>query len=255
MADEYATSSDTITLYAAVPRCAGDIDYGNAYGDNVFMPEHDALPYHAWQILFDLRSRDYGDTIACEEEICAHNPWKPVTIRRALKVLVAGGYLLATEVPRHAYEPFLDGLTPQSRTTRPRSPGVSKQTRLAVWEKTQGRCWYCGNELRRTWDFVSDPYCTDHFVIDHVVPTSAGGTSELVNLVPACRQCNTLKGQRSLEEFRARQARHGLPVFTPAHLDYLRQLGIALPADFPCYPTVTFWFEAQGLTSTSQEVH
>lgn len=32
--------------------------------------------------------------------------------------------------------------------------------------------------------------------IDHVIPLSRGGTNELSNLRPACRECNMAKGNR-----------------------------------------------------------
>lgn len=39
--------------------------------------------------------------------------------------------------------------------------------------------------------------------VDHLTPVSRGGTDEEENLVTACRRCNSLKKDRTLEEFRA----------------------------------------------------
>jgi 5-methylcytosine-specific restriction endonuclease McrA len=39
--------------------------------------------------------------------------------------------------------------------------------------------------------------------IDHVVPVSLGGTGDVANLVPACRECNARKSNASLAEFMA----------------------------------------------------
>lgn len=46
-------------------------------------------------------------------------------------------------------------------------------------------------------------YCgaTDNMSIDHVVPLSRGGTHDVDNLLPACRSCNSSKGNRLLEEW------------------------------------------------------
>lgn len=38
---------------------------------------------------------------------------------------------------------------------------------------------------------------------DHLQPKSRKGSNDGSNLVDACRSCNTLKGQLTLEEFRA----------------------------------------------------
>ena len=59
----------------------------------------------------------------------------------------------------------------------------------AILEKTGGRCWLCGK-----------PIMTDHeFTKDHKIPLSKGGTSELKNLFPAHKRCNSLKADRIIE--------------------------------------------------------
>lgn len=113
------------------------------------------------------------------------------------------------------------------------------QHQQEVWAKSKGRCWYCGVQTHMCVARIPEQFC-----IDHVVPSSAGGTDDLTNLVPACCTCNGRKGVLSVEEFRAKEARRGLPLFTTEHIAYLRHLKIPLPEDFPCYPTITFWFEA-----------
>ena len=37
---------------------------------------------------------------------------------------------------------------------------------------------------------------TNHIQVDHIIPVSKGGTSELKNLQPLCRRCNTAKGNK-----------------------------------------------------------
>lgn len=54
-----------------------------------------------------------------------------------------------------------------------------------VWEKTHGRCAHCGK------------YASGYDrTIDHVIPKSQGGTYDLRNLMPLCRECNWKRGSR-----------------------------------------------------------
>ena len=63
----------------------------------------------------------------------------------------------------------------------------------SILNKTAGHCAYCGCTLN-----------VNNMTRDHVVAKSRGGTSELDNLLPACRACNLLKGDDSLDSFRLR---------------------------------------------------
>ena len=63
----------------------------------------------------------------------------------------------------------------------------------SILNKTAGHCAYCGCTLN-----------VNNMTRDHVVAKSRGGTSELDNLLPACRACNLLKGDDSLNSFRLR---------------------------------------------------
>ena len=53
--------------------------------------------------------------------------------------------------------------------------------------------------------FAENPDC--HYcgapatVLDHVVPIARGGTSDRSNLVPACWNCNTMKGMESADDY------------------------------------------------------
>lgn len=72
-----------------------------------------------------------------------------------------------------------------------------------VWNKTEGRCWYCGTMLikpdpnghkesqRQRW-----------YTIDHATPRSRGGTNDLHNLLPSCGRCNEEKDSMTVEEYR-----------------------------------------------------
>ncbi|MEX2353968.1 MAG: HNH endonuclease [Gammaproteobacteria bacterium] len=50
-------------------------------------------------------------------------------------------------------------------------------------------CMYCGNE-----------YSEHSLTRDHVIPISRGGRDRWSNVVTACRQCNTRKGNRTPEQ-------------------------------------------------------
>ena len=63
----------------------------------------------------------------------------------------------------------------------------------SILKKTAGHCAYCGCALS-----------VNNMTRDYVVAKSRGGTSELGNLLPACRACNLLKGDDTLDSFRLR---------------------------------------------------
>lgn len=60
---------------------------------------------------------------------------------------------------------------------------VAQEVRATVWERSEGRCSYCGHTLNPFRDFS----------IDHVLPVSENGTSDVSNLVAACLDCNRRK--------------------------------------------------------------
>lgn len=64
--------------------------------------------------------------------------------------------------------------------------------RAATWDRTGGKCWYCGRQTNPFRDFQ----------VDHLIPVSAGGSDETDNLVPCCTGCNFAKGPRTLDQFR-----------------------------------------------------
>lgn len=57
--------------------------------------------------------------------------------------------------------------------------------------KLGGRCAYCGEQLGG-----------ETMTIDHVNPLSSTGTNAMVNLVPSCFDCNTMKGPFDINVFR-----------------------------------------------------
>lgn len=65
-----------------------------------------------------------------------------------------------------------------------------RRHREAVLRAYGYACFYCGET-------------EGHLTLDHVIPKSRGGAGEPGNLVPACRGCNSRKGARTPEEWRA----------------------------------------------------
>lgn len=69
-----------------------------------------------------------------------------------------------------------------------------------VFSKTDGHCGYC-------WD---KPATT----VDHIVPSSRGGSNAYVNVIGACFDCNNEKAAMSLEEFRRKRRVKAFPFET-----------------------------------------
>ena len=145
------------------------------------------------------------------------------------------GYVLSEE-----FLALLDESAPDPSYIRPATRRTSKRgrprvNRIAVWSKTDGRCFYCGIFLE---DLVT-------MTIDHVVAGPKPDHS-LTNLVPACRSCKCSKGPKSLEEFRfwrsmqAFQQISGVS-FSAEQVNYLERIGVKLEI-----PSHKFWFEEAG---------
>lgn len=68
-----------------------------------------------------------------------------------------------------------------------RPPGRLSLSRKNVYRRDRYTCQYCG----RT---------GVELTLDHVIPKSRGGKTTWENLVTACKECNTKKGNRTPEE-------------------------------------------------------
>lgn len=58
-----------------------------------------------------------------------------------------------------------------------------------VWEKTAGRCHFCGKKLI----FSAKRGSPGRWNVDHVVPIKQGGGNSLKNYLAICRACNRLR--------------------------------------------------------------
>lgn len=68
---------------------------------------------------------------------------------------------------------------------------MKQATRIAVWQKYDCRCAYCGESLHY-----------QEMQVDHILPIKRGGKDEIENYNPSCRACNFYKSDFTIEEFR-----------------------------------------------------
>lgn len=122
--------------------------------------------------------------------------------------------------------------------------------REAVWAKSHGRCWYCGAFLARTDEIEwnnSDADVRHAFTVDHLIPKSEGGPSDIDNLVPACFSCNATKHSRPLEHLRVILANRAkdehMPRFSPQQRAWLVSKGYPDPESL--IEPYIFWFERE----------
>ncbi len=121
---------------------------------------------------------------------------------------------------------------------------ISKSTKIKVWNKTGGRCWYCGCRLK-PWSDVNNTVgeiFTDVFCIDHATPKHKGGNGRIENLLPSCWLCNSGKKKgKTVEEYRQYLGYKsiGAPMFSQEQIAWLSDNGISIPKP----PAIFFWGE------------
>ncbi|MFH1646586.1 MAG: HNH endonuclease [Chloroflexota bacterium] len=75
--------------------------------------------------------------------------------------------------------------------------GISKKLRFDVFNRDNFTCQYCG---RKTPDVILE--------LEHIIPSSKGGTDELDNLITSCFECNRGKGVSLLDTILKDRAIH-----------------------------------------------
>ena len=88
-------------------------------------------------------------------------------------------------------------------------------SRQNIYKRDGFRCAYCSSRKDLT--------------LDHLVPKSQGGPDSWYNLITACQKCNTLKGNRSLEEAGLSLQR---PPFKPSFIMFLRDFSGRVQEDW-----------------------
>ena len=104
-------------------------------------------------------------------------------------------------VDRHVCQGCYDYLERRERNRNQKEKfwKASAKIKNDVWKTTGGLCLYCGKE---TLPFGGNE--EDAFVVDHLIPRIKGGTNDINNLVPACKSCNSKKGDLTIDEMRKR---------------------------------------------------
>lgn len=131
--------------------------------------------------------------------------------------------------------------------------------REKIFDKSGGRCWYCGCELKKGWH-------ADHFhpIVRDVVPNvdKRGVTigyktgkecrypelDTFENLVPSCPQCNNFKHSLPIEAYRSLISDQFINTLKQSTgLRQLQRLGLIDIAPKP----VVFWYEKNNLSVPS----
>lgn len=67
----------------------------------------------------------------------------------------------------------------------------SKSLKSKIHRITHGHCAYCGKGLNKR-----------AMTVDHIRPISKGGKNSMKNYLPACQECNCMKGSRHIDKWR-----------------------------------------------------
>jgi len=91
---------------------------------------------------------------------------------------------------------------------------IPLEYKVAIWDKTKGRCWYCGEKV----EIIPKDKKNQkrRYVTDHIIPRKKGGPDSLNNIVPSCASCNNTKNNHNVEYLRLVLAlrTRGAPSFT-----------------------------------------
>lgn len=134
---------------------------------------------------------------------------------------------------------------------------LSAAKRSRIYERDAYQCWYCGKQLERRAALSLNNLTVTSLslapTVDHLDPRVRGGYDLDSNLVTACRSCNSQKGRKTVEEYRAYLAaqqdryagalRHITAAISEAPAPYdaeLRRIAAWMQGETV---TVTFWGE------------
>ena len=67
-----------------------------------------------------------------------------------------------------------------------------------LWKKQKGKCIYCNCD---TYIYHYGIYAHDAATVEHIVPSSKGGSNHPSNLAIACDKCNSSRGNEDLKKF------------------------------------------------------
>lgn len=130
----------------------------------------------------------------------SYTPISVMDWQKAVTLLLAERADAVVESERIISSPSVEILAPSVIKLRYAVPStrrrISLARRRAVFQIHNWTCCYCGLKAKGA-------AARDALTIDHVYPTSRGGSkTDPMNQVPACRECNAFKADRTPEEAR-----------------------------------------------------
>lgn len=108
---------------------------------------------------------------------------------------------LAAQMREEMRQRELDRQRLVAQEERKKRKSFTKAERMAVYNKYDGHCAYCGCKLEYK-DMQVDHAVPVHGGHQSNVMLSEGTMNNLDNLMPACRQCNFYKSTSDIENFR-----------------------------------------------------
>ncbi len=123
-----------------------------------------------------------------EKEFCVkhHTVWQVEEVLSELNNIENNP--LADEDTKQSVRDVLEEYA-QYKTKKVLQRNTPSTIRRKVILRDNSTCRYCGKELKK-----------EEIHIDHVIPYSLGGRTEIDNLVVACTKCNLKKSGRTLKE-------------------------------------------------------
>ena len=79
--------------------------------------------------------------------------------------------------------------TENNAVTRGNRKGLSNKIRFEVFKRDAFKCQYCGKSAPEVM-----------LEVDHIIPVSKSGNNDLINLITSCRDCNSGKSNRQLDD-------------------------------------------------------
>lgn len=76
-----------------------------------------------------------------------------------------------------------------AKKKRPKRKGLGKKIRFEVFKRDSFKCQYCGKSAP---DVILN--------VDHISPVSKGGKNDVMNLTTSCKDCNSGKSDRLLDD-------------------------------------------------------
>lgn len=109
----------------------------------------------------------------------------------AVKAIFRESVTIVSEYERTIRSPNWEMKLPSVLALKEYMPAARKPafTRFNVFLRDQWECQYCADDFK-----------THELTFDHVIPRSRGGRTEWENIVAACRDCNTQKGNQMPHE-------------------------------------------------------